>query len=175
MHLKQVILRQISWATILPRGLLLELDLFVELRQIEVLLIEGEITLAKERIREKKMMTTCGQRKHWKKTATLMRSSLKPLVQKGYPQMSRNLLIISCCMTLVKLLVNQTNLYFSQCLTANPSRKAFPFVCEEEILAYPGVIIAMGIYKCPTMSNYWKLNGISSMPWFCTIFSRNIL
>ena len=84
-HLKQVILRQIVWATILPQGLFLELGLFVELRQIEVLLEEGEITLAKERIREKKMMTTCGQRKHWKKTATLVRSSLKPLVQKDYP------------------------------------------------------------------------------------------
>ncbi|CAB3981212.1 Hypothetical predicted protein [Paramuricea clavata] len=31
----------------------------------------------------------------------------------------------------------------------------------------------MGIYKLPTLSEYWRRTGIGAMPWFWTVFSKN--
>lgn len=76
-------------------------------------------------------------------------------------------------MQLVTLIVNQTNLHYKQIYAANASLNPFPEVCEEEILAYFGIIIAMGIYKLPKLSNYWRRTGIGAMPWFRTVFSKN--
>ena len=74
-------------------------------------------------------------------------------------------------MNMVNDLVAQTNLYHDQKCPDNNDN--FVPVCAEEIQAYIGVVIAMGLYKLPKIDDYWRTNGISHMPWFPSIFSRD--
>ena len=76
-------------------------------------------------------------------------------------------------LNLVSHIVAQTNLYYRQNLAANANLASFTDVCDEELLAYFGVIIAMGMYKLPKLSDYWKTTGIGAMPWFRSVFSKN--
>ena len=77
-------------------------------------------------------------------------------------------------MQLVSFIVEQTNLYYQQQVSASQCLlKPFPDVCEEEILAFFGMIIAIGLYKLPKISDYWQTRGINVMPWFRSVFSKN--
>ena len=76
-------------------------------------------------------------------------------------------------MQLVSFIVEQTNLYYQQQVSASQCPlKPFPDVCEE-ILSFFGMIIAMGLYKLPKISDYWQTRGIGVMPWFRSVFSKN--
>ena len=44
---------------------------------------------------------------------------------------------------------------------------------KEEILAFFGLTIAMGIVKLPKIKDYWESKGIFHMPWFASIMSRD--
>ena len=65
---------------------------------------------------------------------------------------------------MVNQLVAETNLYHDQKYPEGDPQ--FVPVCAEEILAYIGVVIAMGLYKLPTIDDYWRKSGISQMPWY---------
>ena len=41
---------------------------------------------------------------------------------------------------------------------------------HNELLAFIGVFIAMGIIQLPAMSDYWSTSPITQVPWFSTIF-----
>ena len=41
----------------------------------------------------------------------------------------------------------------------------------DELLAFIGVVIAMGIIQLPEMSDYWSTSPITQVPWFSTIFT----
>ena len=43
---------------------------------------------------------------------------------------------------------------------------------RNELLAFIGVCIAMGIIQLPAMSDYWSTSPITQVPWFSTIFTR---
>ena len=43
---------------------------------------------------------------------------------------------------------------------------------REEVMAFIGMKVAMGIAKLPSLDDYWK-KGIISMPWFRAVMSRN--
>ena len=45
-------------------------------------------------------------------------------------------------------------------------------VTVEEILAFFGVVIAMGVTNLPQVFDYWSTEAILSMPWYSSIFSR---
>ena len=42
----------------------------------------------------------------------------------------------------------------------------------EEILAFFGVVIAMGVTNLPQVFDYWSTEAILSTPWYSSIFSR---
>ena len=58
---------------------------------------------------------------------------------------------------LINLIVEQTNLYASQVMTDDQNAK-WVDVNEEEIWAYMGFMILMGINHLPALSDYWKMD-----------------
>ena len=46
-----------------------------------------------------------------------------------------------------------------------------PFTVSE-IVAFVGIVIAMGVVCLPTLHDYWSTDAILSHPWFCAIMSR---
>ena len=90
--------------------------------------------------------------------------------QYGYLTEPTHYFLAFFTMNMVNELVAQTNLYHDQkYLDVNDN---FIPVFAEEIQAYIGVVKAMGLYKLPKIDDYWRINGISHMPWFPSIFSR---
>ena len=57
----------------------------------------------------------------------------------------------------VDLIVEETNRYASQSLSNNPPHLAtWKNVCKEELKAYFGVCVIMGINQLPRIADYWK-------------------
>ena len=73
-------------------------------------------------------------------------------------------------MNIIEQITEQTNLYYKQ----EASRKTLPpfSVESEDILAFIGINIAMGIGRLPCVNDYWT-TGLTAMPWFQSIMSRN--
>ena len=68
-------------------------------------------------------------------------------------------------------IVKQTNLYYSQVGAAKRVPPNFQ-TSREELMAFFAIVIAMGLAKLPDIHDYWR-TGITSMPWFRTIMSRD--
>ena len=76
---------------------------------------------------------------------------------------------------LVTILITQTNLYADQLRTASapsPSNRWYD-VSMEEILAYLGIHIAMGIVNLPSLRDFWSSDPILQHQWFPSIMSRD--
>ena len=69
-------------------------------------------------------------------------------------------------------LAEQTNLYFEYLKEQSTKKLDFVKTNVAEIKAYLGIIIAMGMGKLPTYSDYWK-KGVTNMQWFSSIMTRN--
>ncbi len=67
----------------------------------------------------------------------------------------------------------QTNLYNTQVNLKKTSPMKWIRTSAEEMMAFIGVVIAMGIANLPELDDYWQTKGIFHMPWFSAIFSRN--
>ena len=67
----------------------------------------------------------------------------------------------------------QTNLYADQQRAFNNDNSHFDPIVKEELLAFIGENIAMGVTSLPSMEGYWSTNPILIHPWFRTILSRN--
>ena len=78
-------------------------------------------------------------------------------------------------MVLVTILTTQTNLCADQLCTAtaaSPSNR-WHAVSMEEMLAYLGMHIAMGIVNMPSLRDFWSSNPIMQHQWFPSIMSRD--
>ena len=76
---------------------------------------------------------------------------------------------------LVTILTTQTNMYADQLRTAtapSPSNR-WHVVSIEEMLAYLGMHIAMGIVNMPSLRDFWSSNPIMQHQWFPSIMSRD--
>ena len=45
--------------------------------------------------------------------------------------------------------------------------------CDEELQAFIGLNIAMGLLKLPQIRDYWSTNEVLAMPWFPAVMSRD--
>ena len=61
--------------------------------------------------------------------------------------------------TILQWIVDQTNLFALQCM-GEEKFEVWQQVSVEEIMAYMGFMILMGIVKLPSISDYWKRNEI---------------
>ena len=61
--------------------------------------------------------------------------------------------------TILQWIVDQTNLFALQCM-GEEKFDTWQQVSVEEIMAYMGFMILMGIVKLPSISDYWKRNEI---------------
>ena len=71
------------------------------------------------------------------------------------------------------LIVEQTNLYYMQVNAAKPSPMIWFDTCVEEMQAFFGFIIAMGVVRMPEFDDYWSTDPIFRNSWFSSIFSRD--
>ena len=74
-------------------------------------------------------------------------------------------------LSIIDKIVKHTNLFYYQTSLKQSVPSGFK-TCREEIMAFFGIIIAMGIAKLPEINDYWR-TGILRMPWFGSIMSRN--
>ena len=63
-------------------------------------------------------------------------------------------------------IVRQTKIFAAQ-------KKADFEFCYEELLAFIGITIAMGLLKLPQIRDYWSKHEILATPWFPAIMSRD--
>ena len=70
---------------------------------------------------------------------------------------------------IVNDIVEQTNLYGMQQSKRN---NAWTYITYEEILAFFGISIAMGIIDLPSIKDYWSSSSILQVPWFPSVMSR---
>ena len=64
--------------------------------------------------------------------------------------------------------IRENNRYHDQ-VTENDT--AWIPILKEEMKAFIGVTVAMGIVKLPEIENYWRKDGICNVPWFSSIMS----
>ena len=69
-------------------------------------------------------------------------------------------------------LAEQTNMYQQQESAKKPSNVQWVQTTVEELMAFFGIVIAMGIARLPDLEDYWRKDGIFHMPWFSSILSR---
>ena len=62
-------------------------------------------------------------------------------------------------------IVQQTKLFAQQ------KGKNLEF-CVEELMAFIGISIAMGMLRLPRVKNYWSMSNVLLTPWFRSIMSR---
>ena len=70
------------------------------------------------------------------------------------------------CNQLVQLITDNTILYANQCGVP------ISLSCDD-VLAYIGLNIAMGIVGLPEVADYWSREPILHSPWFASVMSRN--
>lgn len=76
--------------------------------------------------------------------------------------------------TFFTLLVEQTNLYAAQVYqSTRPPKTTWKDVTVQEMKAFIGMNIAMGVVNLPEINMYWSTDPILEHSWFRTILSRN--
>jgi hypothetical protein len=75
--------------------------------------------------------------------------------------------------TLVQSWVDETNRYAAVLRTRKPSSMKWVDVSLEELFAYIGMVIAMGLVNLPSVLDYFATEPILSHPWFPSILSRD--
>ena len=74
---------------------------------------------------------------------------------------------------IIKDIVLESNRYRNQVQLQQPSKRTCKPIVKEEISAFIGLTIAMGIAKFPEIRDYWKSKGSFHMPWFASIMTRD--
>jgi len=69
-------------------------------------------------------------------------------------------------------ILTQTNLYADQQRAAKNDSSPWNPITKEELVAFIGVNIAMGVVQLPASDDYWSVNPILAHPWFRSVFSR---
>ena len=70
-------------------------------------------------------------------------------------------------------ILTQTNLYADQQREAQNDTSMWTPISKEELMAFVGINIAMGIVSLPTLNDYWSTDPILAHTWFRTVMSRN--
>lgn len=70
-------------------------------------------------------------------------------------------------------ILTQSNLYAEQQRAANNDNCTWDPFTKEEMIAFIGVNIAMGVVQLLVGDDYWSVNPILAHPWFQLIFSRH--
>ena len=65
---------------------------------------------------------------------------------------------------LFQQIVTETNLYHEQTLLPDKTRRSWAPIDQEEIKAFLGTAIAMGILNLPNVRSYWA-KRLSQVPW----------
>ena len=68
--------------------------------------------------------------------------------------------------TVLEPIVHQTKLFASQ-------KKVNLELCLEEMQAFLGLNIAMGVLRLPQVRDYWSTHDILATPWFPSVMSRD--
>lgn len=68
-------------------------------------------------------------------------------------------------------LLIQTNLYANQQREAQNDTSVWTPISKEELMAFVGINIAMGIVSLPTLNDYWSTDPILTHTWFRTVMS----
>ena len=76
---------------------------------------------------------------------------------------------------IVEILIRQTNHYHVQAVAKGSEETKLPWndVVIEEMYAFLGIVIAMGIIILPEIRDYWCKSSILNLPWFSSVLSRN--
>ena len=76
---------------------------------------------------------------------------------------------------MISILVTQTNLYTNQLRSTKPPSPSnhWKDVAENEMLAYLGLHIAMGIVNLPNIRDFWSNEPILQHQWFKSIMCRD--
>lgn len=61
-------------------------------------------------------------------------------------------------------IVEQSNLYHQQQSDGNDDGK-WKDITIEELKAFLGILLAMGLVELPKLHDYWALNSLTSVPW----------
>ena len=70
-------------------------------------------------------------------------------------------------------IVTQSNLYAKQQRLAKNDNSPWNPITKEEMIAFIGVNIAMGVVQLPAGDDYWSVNPILAYPWFRSVFSSH--
>ena len=70
-------------------------------------------------------------------------------------------------------MVLESNRYRNQVQLQQPFKRTCKPIVKEEISAFIGLTIAVGIAKLPEMRDYWKSKGSFHVPWFASIMTRD--
>ena len=70
-------------------------------------------------------------------------------------------------------LLQQSNLYADQRRAAAADTSQFIPISKEELIAFIGLNIAMGVISLPKLNDYWSTDIIRSHPWFRSVMPRN--
>ena len=91
------------------------------------------------------------------------------------PQGQETLLYFNLFFTdkIIEDIVLESNRYRNQAQLQQPSKRTCKPIVKEEISAFIGLTIAMGIAKFPEIRDYWKSKGSFHMPWFASIMTRD--
>ena len=96
---------------------------------------------------------------------------MKPLLIAKDPLSCSELFLPS---DLIELFVEQTNVYARQAHSKNNLPKTkWREVSKEEMLAFLGLNIAMGVVNLPEVNMYWSVNPLLEHPWFRSVLPRN--
>ena len=66
----------------------------------------------------------------------------------------------------------QSNLYADQQRMAKNDTSPWNPITKEELLAFIGVNLAMGVVQLPSAVDYWSIDPILAHPWFRTVLTR---
>ena len=82
---------------------------------------------------------------------------------------------LSFTAAVISILVTQTNLYANQLRSAKPPSPSNhrKDVSENEMLAYLGLHITMGVVNLPNIRDFWSKEPILQHQWFGSIMCRD--
>ena len=69
-------------------------------------------------------------------------------------------------------ILTQSNLYADQQRNSKQDTSPWNPITKEELVAFIGVIIAMGVVQLTSADDYWSTDPILTHPWFRSVFTR---
>ena len=74
----------------------------------------------------------------------------------------------------VDVITNETNRYAGQCISTKPDAEWYE-TTSEEMRAYLGLVIIMGIHRLPSLKHYWSADPILGVYWNRLRFKKSVV